>query len=310
MKANVVIFEPKGGNSLKRRIKNILLFLMTFFETMFSLSLVLIYSRKVSLGHVAQRNKIFILGNGPSLKDDLKGVIALSAREEIDVCAVNDFAFSDVFFDIRPSIYVLADPGYWADNVGEDLSVRRARLLEIFSERVTWPMQVMLPIDARKSSIFNNLISGAVTYSFYNRTPLSGFKWLIFRFFDLGVGMPPPYNVLIAAITLSLLKGYKQVFILGADHSWHEELSVATGKKVQVAQKHFYDNKVEQKPVYKEAGETFTIGDLFIRWGKVFKMYETLYLYAKHKNSQVYNLSSKTYIDAFPRSSLDEFRDL
>lgn len=310
MKANFVTFEPEGDIALKRRIKNILSFLVMGLRTIFSLCLMLVYSRKVSLGCVGGRNKIIILGNGPSLKDDLEGVIMLSGREEIDVCAVNDFAFSDAFFDVRPNIYVLADPNYWVDNVEGDLSARRARLLNIFSERVTWPMQVMLPIDARKNLLFSNVASGVVSYSFYNRTPLSGFKWLVFRFFDLGLGMPPPYNVLIAAITLTLLKGYKQVFILGADHSWHEELSVASGREVLVAQKHFYDSEVEQKPVYKNAGETFTIGDLFIRWGKVFKIYETLYLYAKHKDSRIYNLSRRTYIDAFPRSSIEEFAKL
>lgn len=296
---------------MKHQIKKISFFLMTCLSTIFSLGLILVYSRKVSPGRrVGRSERVFILGNGPSLKNDLASVIMLSRRENIDVCAVNEFAFSDAFFDIRPNIYILADPNYWLKSVSADLNVRRSRLLKIFSERVTWPMQVMLPIDAKGNSLFNNELSGLVSYSFYNRTPVSGFNWLNFRFFDFGVGMPPPYNVLIAAITLGLSKGYKKIYVLGADHSWHEELSVVSEKKVLVAQKHFYDNDVEQKPVYKEGSETFTVGDLFIRWGKVFKIYEVLHLYAKHKNAQIYNLSRKTYIDAFPRSNIDEFDNL
>lgn len=70
---------------------------------------------------------------------------------------------------------------------------------------------------------------------------------------------------------------------MGADHSWHEELSFVDGEGVLVAQKHFYDNEAERKPVYKDGSEFFTIGDLFIRWGKVFKIYEILALYASYR---------------------------
>ncbi|MFW0886804.1 UNVERIFIED_CONTAM: hypothetical protein MKS84_08870 [Pseudomonas sp. JL1] len=296
---------------MKRRVKIALGFLKECFDTLVSLVLILAFSRRVPSKSDAKRiEKIIILGNGPSLRNDLDAVVKRSGDKTTDICAVNDFAFSDVFSDVRPSIYVLADPNYWMEGASAELNARRLLLLNIFSEKVTWPMDVMLPVEAKECPLFNGLASDFVTYSFYNRTPVSGFNWFRFRFFDYGLGMPPPFNVLIAAITLAIAKDYKKIFILGADHSWHEELTVANEKDVLVAQKHFYDNAVDRKPVYKEGSETFTVGELFIRWGKVFKIYEILALYASYKNAEVYNLSRKTYIDAFPRSNIEEFDNL
>lgn len=250
-----------------------------------------------------------ILGNGPSLRDDIDAVIELREGGRVDICSVNDFAFSEAFFKVRPSLYVLADPNYWSDNVSKDVEIRRVRLIEIFANDVVWPMRVMVPVEAKGSSVFDRACSEFVIVEYYNRTPISGFDWVRFRLFDVGAGMPPAYNVLIAALAISIAGGYKKIFVLGADHSWHEELNLKK-EGVLVAQKHFYDERVELKPVYKAVGEVFTIGELFIRWGKVFRTYEVLALYAQYKRAVVYNLSSKTYVDAFSRAKSSELEDL
>lgn len=295
---------------MKRKLKIILSRLQSFLFTLISLVLVLLFSRKASFRKkIRQEKPIIVLGNGPSLRDDLDGVIELSEGSRVDVCAVNDFAFSEAFFKVRPSLYVLADPNYWNESVRGEVGIRRVRLIEILAHDVVWPMRVMVPAEAKGSSIFDCASSEFVTVEYYNRTPISGFDWVRFRLFDIGAGMPPAYNVLIAALTLSITDGYQRIFILGADHSWHEELSLE-GKGVLVAQKHFYDKGVELKPIYKSEGEVFTIGELFVRWGNVFRTYEVLALYADYKRVEVYNLSSKTYIDAFPRAKLSGLEDL
>lgn len=295
---------------MKRKLKIFSSCLEVALVTFVSLVLVVFFSRKSLFAKkIKQESPIIILGNGPSLRDDIDAVIELREAVRVDICSVNDFAFSEAFFKVRPSLYVLADPNYWSDNVSKNVEVRRAKLIDIFAREVIWPMRVMVPVEAKGSSIFDRVSSEFVIVEYYNRTPVSGFDWVRFRLFDVGAGMPPAYNVLIAALAISIAGGYKKIFILGADHSWHEELSFKEDG-VLVAQKHFYDEGVELKPVYKAVGEVFTIGELFIRWGKVFRTYEVLALYAKYKHAIVYNLSSKTYVDAFPRAKFSELEGL
>ncbi|WP_339504589.1 hypothetical protein [Pseudomonas sp. RL_105y_Pfl2_101] len=296
---------------MKQKIKMLLRFFEKCLSTFVSLVFILFFSRRTVFEKKSNRSeKVIVLGNGPSLRTDLEAVVKLSSNSYIDVCVVNDFAFSDAFFKIRPCFYVLADPNYWKEGVIGELHVRRERLIDILVNKVTWPMRVMLPVEAKQTFKLNDATSQFVAFEFYNRTPVDGFDCMKFRLFDYRVGMPPPFNVLIAALTLSIANGYKKIFVLGADHSWHEELSFVDGEGVLVAQKHFYDNEAERKPVYKDGSEFFTIGDLFIRWGKVFKIYEILALYASYRGAVVYNLSSKTYIDAFPRATIEEFDEL
>lgn len=295
---------------MKLKLKILASYLEVSLLTLISLVLVVFFSRKSLFSKkVKQERPIMILGNGPSLRDDIDAVIELREGGRVDICSVNDFAFSEAFFKVRPSLYVLADPNYWSDNVSKDVEIRRVRLIEIFANDVVWPMRVMVPVEAKGSSVFDRACSEFVIVEYYNRTPISGFDWVRFRLFDVGAGMPPAYNVLIAALAISIAGGYKKIFVLGADHSWHEELNLKK-EGVLVAQKHFYDERVELKPVYKAVGEVFTIGELFIRWGKVFRTYEVLALYAQYKRAVVYNLSSKTYVDAFSRAKSSELEDL
>lgn len=296
---------------MKQKISLVLSCLRSLFDTVFSLLSVFLFSRMTSVKKQSEQEQpIAILGNGPSLKEDLNALLEISKVSRIDFCVVNDFAFSDAFFKVCPCIYVLADPNYWRENVKEEIEIRRVRLMHIFAHEVTWPMRVMMPVEAKGSSIVGLIDSKFITFEYYNRTPISGFDCVRFWLFDIGAGMPPPFNVLIAALTLSIVCGYKRIFILGADHSWHEELSLTENDGVVLAQKHFYDADVESRPVYKDGKKTFTIGELFIRWGTVFKIYEVLALYAKYKQAEVYNLSSKTYIDAFSRARVGEIERL
>ena len=58
-----------------------------------------------------------ILGNGPSLKHDLAEIDEL--KSQIDFCAVNNFANTELFLDFKPSTYVIVDPVF-----GEQTSIR------------------------------------------------------------------------------------------------------------------------------------------------------------------------------------------
>ena len=78
-----------------------------------------------------------ILGNGPSLAEDLPRLIARREYEARDFMAVNFFAEDDRFEVVRPGYYVLSDPMFFRDSECRD---RVAALYRTLDSKVTWPM--------------------------------------------------------------------------------------------------------------------------------------------------------------------------
>ena len=82
---------------------------------------------------------VLILGNGPSLAEDLPRLIERGEHTAKDVMAVNYFALDERFTTVRPAYYVLSDPMFFRDSVYRD---RVAELYRVLNERVTWPMNL------------------------------------------------------------------------------------------------------------------------------------------------------------------------
>ena len=246
-----------------------------------------------------------VLGNGPSLAQDIAQLIATRADYGAVFC-VNQFAMSDWYREIRPSQYVLADPAYWQVDVATDQQREGRRVLqERLASDTTWPMQIWLPHHAAGSPVWTEsriVHHPHITIRFWSTIPVTGFRSFRCLVYRLGLGAPPVQNVLIGAIFIALQKHFSPVFILGADHSWHEELAVDDDNGVLVNQKHFYDSSTTAaKPVYRRTDVEIGIHDLFYALARAFEGYHLLAEYAESRGQAIINAGSKSYIDAFPR---------
>jgi hypothetical protein len=122
--------------------------------------------------------------------------------------------------------------------------------------------------------------------------------------------MPTPQNVLIPAIFLALNRGFKKIILVGADHSWHEELVIDVNNVFGTYDKHFYDG-VEQKKIIPlmmdiNSGVTTTVHEQFYALSKVFKSHILLNKYARHRRAKILNLSKVSWIDAYSRVENDD----
>src|SRR5690606_11064881 len=96
-----------------------------------------------------------------------------------------------------------------------------------------------------------------------------------------------------------------KIVILGAEHSWINELYVDKNNNVLLRQKHFYKERVEAKP-FLLFGKEARMPDLMKEFFYVFSAYFDLQRFSEYMGVEVINCAPVSYIDAFKKQDLKE----
>lgn len=225
---------------------------------------------------------------------------------------VNDFFRDPHFKALRPRYHVIADPVYWYDDC---LEAYGAPVVEALAS-ADWDCTLFLPRRASGSRLHSELVKRGVEYVFCPVAPLEGFTAFRRLMFRLRLAAPRAQNVLVATVAIALWMEVRDIYIFGADHSWHREITVADDNVVVHAGAHSYDLKEERKPFWKPEGlrkvlnglpteraDCFTISELFLAWSRVHRSYEMLADLANARGARVRNATQDSFIDAFERAS-------
>ncbi|HSZ24877.1 MAG TPA: hypothetical protein VK766_04120 [Cytophagaceae bacterium] len=244
-----------------------------------------------------------ILGNGPSLKKSLE--IHESLLKKKTLFCVNNFATTKEYRLYKPSQYVILDPGFF-------IYKQRPDIVATFNElknNTTWEVNLFIPFMYRKDAdvVFLKRLNSFVRVHFYNYTIAKGFYPLVFFLFRKNLAMQQFYNVLGASIFLAINMQYKKIWILGADHSWFDNIVIDEKNQLCRRDMHFYDDEPPLlSPIIEPvSGEVQKVGNFFQALQKVFNSYYQLEKYAISRNCSIYNASEFSYIDAFERKSLE-----
>jgi len=285
-------------------ILKIIDFFNQLFNAFISLIRILIWSRPVRLP-VLQRDECIILGNGPSLSQNLENNLDLLMNRLL-IC-VNYFPKSPYFQQLKPQILIVCDPQFWKSTYPPDVVDERNRLYCRLAETVDWNLYFFVPMRAKKHnnsfSVFKSNKHIKIVY--YNATPIEGFTFFKNLGFRKKLGMPRPRNVLIPTIHLAILLKIKKIVILGAEHSWINELYVDKNNNVLLRQKHFYKERVEAKP-FLLFGKEARMPDLMKEFFYVFSAYFDLQRFSEYMGVEVINCAPVSYIDAFKKQDLKE----
>lgn len=287
-----------GFNSLNQ-------FLSDFFASLVSLLKVAVRGRFATRLPARQLPVCSVLGNGPSLNQSLAEQV--DAIKQTEIVCVNNFAHADAFGKLRPHNYVISDPNYFlfSEQTTDRPDIRQT--LSVFLNGVDWPMTLYVPHFARNSYLLRTIEQGNASISivYFNYTVVRGFRWLVYRLYASGLGMPQAQTVIIAALTLMINRKFDQIYLYGADTSWHEEIRLNDQNQLLIKQVHFYDTPKDltHQPVYSDAQRqrTFSMASQFLSLHKVFQGYEVLRDYADYRLVKILNASAKSYIDAFER---------
>lgn len=251
-----------------------------------------------------QEKPLFILANGPSLAKVLDKIVD---RNDVDFCVVNLSANTEVFWKLKPKMYVITDMSIYM-HPDEKLFIQlRENLLKI-----DWPIVFYLPFHypdwAIKYFTANSHIS-VNRYTTETWSPENGiFKKFRLWLYKKELLAPACTNVLIAAIYVSLLKGYNRIYLFGADHSWLKDVRINDKNQVVVQDAHYYGTVEHVWVDYQ--GNPISITDLLESNLSTFRNHHNLRAFADYLGDvKIINCTEGSYIDAYERGKLEDLFD-
>lgn len=250
-------------------------------------------------GHFSNPDELLILANGPSLKRTVEESADFVRGKTL--LAVNFCVTSPMFEQLKPELYLIADPLFWI------VPEKREQLFRTMAEKTTWDMNFLVPARALKNKEWQPLLAGNphIRLYIYNTTPIEGFQGFCDWIFSKGWGVPRPHNVLIPSIAMGIRLPFKKIYLAGADHSWLPEITVTDDNVVLMHQKHFYDqNKSKAATVTQENLHSARLYTILYHMYVAFKSYFVLEDYARSRGKEVINVTPGSYIDAFKRMKI------
>lgn len=257
-------------------------------------------TRRASITRAADDTSrpLIILGNGPSLSQTLER--HAGQLRNATTMAVNFAASTDIFSQIRPRYYILADPHFFS---GAEKDPNLSKLYAALAA-VDWRMTLIVPVKFERclpEAVKNNANISVATI---NAVGIEGWRWLTRAAYSSARGMPRPRNVLIAAIMAGVQMGYREIYIAGADHSWMQTISVNENNEVVSVQPHFYKDSEKELKRINTAYLHYPLHTIIHSFYVAFKAYHDIRAYADSRGIIIYNSTPGSFIDAFERREL------
>ena len=302
------IFSVENSENKTHKVITILGIKLKFKRKQKSLYSNIDFNAPVNTFGIINTNKdVVVLGNGPSLKDTFNNEEKLRFIKEKDIFVVNSFVNDNMFYILKPKYLCFMDPKFWATERCATIKKSHDIILEKLS-KVTWNLIIFMPSQARETNVFKTLIkeNKFIQFIYINSScPKIEDENIRHSMYKQNLAMPRPQNVLVACLYLAINLNYKNIFLFGADHSWHLDLIVNQNNVLCLEDKHFYDNgKVAYRPFYKDAKQTvcWSIKEIFEAFMYIHESYEILEKYSSYMGAKIYNLSDFSCIDAFDRN--------
>lgn len=277
------------------RIKNQKVHLKTFIKKCLShndFQIVLKNNRGLKDCHKGER--CFVLGNGPSLKND-----DLRKLENEFVFSVNQIARHPDFEHIKPTYHFWADPHFFEIN---DSNPEDLELLEIMKNVNTnensplcfFPIQQKSFVEKYK---LDSILK--INYFYSGLNFYDGFDESI----DYTKAVPGFGTVVQWCITMAIYMGFSEIYLLGCDNT-----SLVTTIKSALKSNNDSDyvyNITENEKKRMESLLERTPLEAYIReYLNTFVGYRNLFYYCEKRSIKLVNCSSTTVIDSIPRDTL------
>lgn len=303
---------------MKEKLKKIYMWFGRLGDTVVSLFLILAYSHKGVAQKInrlkinIQNQEATILANGPSARE------IVNERKELikgtDLLVVNDFGNTEFFFDLKPKYYILLDPTYFnfsfkhpgLNEKNEDTTrINKLRLFNNLKE-VDWPMQLFVPSGCNIKTFISLFDANPnINVISFNATRVLGFDGFQNVMYGHGLGLPTSRNVIIPAMILMVILGYKKVFLYGCEISWTKTMDVdPENGQMFFNDRHFY-SKDEIRYFGKGA---------YLWWleaiSEMLRGVEQVAKFAKSNGVHIVNRTKGSFIDSFDYENPDTIKSI
>ncbi|SMQ62265.1 hypothetical protein SAMN06297229_0683 [Pseudidiomarina planktonica] len=259
-----------------------------------------------SYSHPKHHQSCLVIGNGPSLKNDLN---TLTERaHSSDFVTVNHFSEDPLFASLKPTKHVVIDSYFWAPDAAEELKQKREKFYASLTQ-VDWSMTLYAPSTADQTFVRNMVSNPNIKLVFFGgcpvtRIPLKIPTSITTELYETSDLIPPVCNVLIYATFIAVLTGYSEIDIYGADLSFHMDIQLnQQSNELLMSYTHYY-GETELVPLRKNPQRTqpFSMHEMMSRTADTFYAHKSIYSIAKKRNIKIRNKSSFSLIDVYPRA--------
>ena len=168
-------------------------------------------SFKNRLKEETQKEICYILGNGPSLKKEIKEI----DNNNADYFAINSFANAEYYTNIRPKYYVIIDPILLMSSfLDHKITSQAEELAHSIKEKTSCTLILYIPNHINKNNFINSIIENKnIQIKRFNLTNMDGNTYIKNLFYKHNIASPVRNNVLGAALYIAIMKNYKNIYI-------------------------------------------------------------------------------------------------
>lgn len=251
--------------------------------------------------------KILILGNGPSLGEQLPRLISEKASEQGDIMAVNFFSLSADFTTLKPKYYVLSDPQFFRK---AGYNERIEAMYKALAENVSWPMTLYVQYYNPEKFDYAAAVGHNPNIKIvkFHTTLFRGFRNVEFWCYRHGLGSGNFGTVVQNGEFIAMLLGYRTIELYGVDHTLLEGLTVNDKNQLCRIKSHYYDKTPQPaEPIYVNATtppRPYTMATYLAETAELFRGHEVLAEYARTQGVRIINRTKDSMIDAYERGPL------
>ena len=259
----------------------------------------------ITAKHFNRKDRCFILGNGPSL-DQLD--LAILKNEDVMVC--NYFSIlNDDLSKMTPKYYTLTNGSFLDEYDDHQFSktgskqISNKQLLKIIFEKTSKNTIFLFPSYAKKN-FKRDIFFKNYNIKYFNLLPYPLEEKFPSKL-SLSLGIPHSLNVLITNILISISLGYKEIYLLGADHNMYFGHQSFEGDKLQNSVIGKFMNINEKKNKFSFSAENDNWLE-FLNMYKIFYSHELINKYARKNNIKIFNCSANSLLDTYDPKNINE----
>ena len=288
---------------MKLIIKKVLKSFWLLLKTIESCIRILLHSKYQRIDQSGEGRTLIVCGNGPSLGEQIDKYPEIFQNN--DVLCVNAMCTTEWFHRVKPKYYCIMDPASIRDP--KELIPKIRQRLDIMWDGfsfVDWDMELIVPRYFAKSIFFHERIQKLkIRIRYINLLSFEGVSfigdWMLRRQLCSIGGQ----TVVTAAVFFGICKGYKEIYLLGAELNWLKSVVVAEDNTLYFDDSHFYGTEA-RRLMADEFGNPMHMTEYLWCERRSFQEYEMLEAYSKKRGTKVYNATPNSLVDAFERKQL------